>query len=65
MAHALGLSITLLSWAHCSDEEQARLRAILQIPRAYGIVVNAAVGYPEHSMEPPMRKAENSTLFIK
>jgi len=65
MAHTLGASLTLLNWAHHSDEEEDSLRAALQITRAYEIVVNAVLGYPKHGIEPPLRKTEDSTLFVR
>lgn len=65
MAYALGMSITLLSWAHHNEEEEDLLRTSLEIPQSYEIVVNGVLGYPEHGMEPPLRKAKDCTLFIR
>ena len=64
-AHSLGLSLTLLSWAQASDEEERRLRKLLGIPAHYRIVVNAAMGYPGRSVPPPARKSLATTLVLR
>jgi hypothetical protein len=64
-AHSLGLSLTLLSWAQRSDEEERRLRKLLGIPAHHRIVVNAAMGYPGCSLSPPARKSLDTTLVLR
>lgn len=64
LAHSLGLSITLLSWASHSPEDERRLRSLLGIPHYFKIVVNAALGYPEYQVAVPFRKPIESTLVL-
>jgi nitroreductase len=66
LAYALGLSMTLLSWAQHTHEEDKNLRTILDIPAYYRIVVNALIGYPTHLGESPARKTLASTaVYVK
>lgn len=56
-AHALGLSLTLLSWAQHSEQEAQRLSALLDIPASHQVVVCGALGYPRGPAGPaPARK---------
>lgn len=64
IAHALGLSITLLSWAQHTDADDINLRAILGIPKHYKIIVNALLGYPASSSAAPVRKKIDDTLVL-
>ncbi|OPZ82932.1 MAG: FMN reductase (NAD(P)H) [bacterium ADurb.Bin429] len=65
MAHALGASITLLSWAQCSAEEERRLRACLEIPDHYQIIANGILGYPARGVTTPARKSIDETCVIR
>jgi glycosyltransferase involved in cell wall biosynthesis len=66
VAHALGLSMTLLSWAQHTREDDAKLRNLLGIPSHYRIVVNSLSGYPAHVAETPPRKTlESTAVFVK
>jgi nitroreductase len=65
IAHTLGLSLTLLSWAQHSDDDERELRNLLGIPDYYKIVVNGALGYPEYEAPVPLRKPIESTLVLR
>jgi nitroreductase len=65
VAHSLGLSLTLLSWAAHSSRDDANLRSILDIPQYYQIIVNAALGYPKRGVSTPLRKPIEQTLVIR
>jgi nitroreductase len=65
MAHAMGLGITLLSWAQHTEDEDARLRGMLGIPEHYEIVLNAALGYPAQRPEVPLRKSVELTRVVR
>ena len=59
-AHTLGISGTILSWAQKSQEEEAKLRALLNIPNDYSIIFCAVMGYPEYGYVTPERKFVNN-----
>ncbi|MEK7754577.1 MAG: nitroreductase family protein [Planctomycetota bacterium] len=63
-AHSLGLSITLLSWARRTRDEEARLRGLLGIPQHFEIVVNGVAGYPQAAAPCPGRKPLAATLVL-
>ena len=65
IAHCLGLSLTLLSWAQHTEEDDKNLRNFLGIPEYYQIIVNGALGYPEHNVPIPYRKLLKTTYVIK
>jgi len=65
IAHSLGLSLTLLTWAEHSDEDERILRSVLEIPDHYQIIVNGTLGYPECAAEVPPRKALESTYILR
>jgi len=65
MAHAVGLGLTLLSWAQHTKDEDTRLRSILGIPDYYEIVVNAALGYAAQRPEVPLRKSVELTCVVR
>ncbi|UCC69158.1 MAG: nitroreductase family protein [Armatimonadota bacterium] len=65
IAHSLGLSLTLLSWAQHDKEEGNQLRALLGIPTCYEIMVNGALGYPDSGAPVPDRKSLASTLVLR
>ena len=65
VAHSLGLSITLLSWAQHTKQDDRRLRSLLGIPDYYQIIVNGTMGYPEYILETPGRKALESTFVLR
>ena len=44
IAHTLGISLTMLSWAQSTEKEERRMRELLSIPAEYAIVVNAVGG---------------------
>jgi nitroreductase len=62
VAHALGISMTLLSWAQHTHEDDKNLRTLLGIPAHYRIVVNALMGYPSEFPASPARKSLEATL---
>ena len=64
VAHSLGLSMTLLTWAQHTAEDDARLRSLLGIPEYYRIIVNGALGYPEYYPDPPLRKDPKTTYVL-
>jgi len=65
MAHAMGLGITLLSWAQHTEDEDARLRSTLGIPEYCEIVVNGALGYPAQTPDVPLRKSVEGTCVMR
>lgn len=65
VAHSLGLSITLLTWAQHTSEDDRNLRKLLNIPSYYQIVVNGAMGYPAYQTPTPHRKSLASTLVLR
>lgn len=62
VAHTLGLSLTLLTWANRGDWHERELRRIFSIPRHFQIIVGAVGGYPAGGAQVPARK--NKELFI-
>jgi len=62
IAHSLGISLTLMSWAQSTEREDRKMRALLDIPADYAIIVNAVGGYPDCRAEVPARKSTSSTL---
>lgn len=65
IAHSLGLSITLLTWAQHTPEDDRKLRELLGIPSYYQIVVNGVMGYPAFETPTPLRKSMASTLVLR
>lgn len=65
VAHSLGISITLLSWAKHGAEEEARLRALLNIPDHFEIIINGVAGYPAQYVEAPSRKPLDKLMVIR
>ncbi len=65
VAHSLGLSVTLLSWAQSTATDERDLRELLGIAPYYHIVVNGAMGYPKHNVDPPARKSMGDTLVLR
>lgn len=65
VASSLGLSITLLSWAQHTQEDEQKLRGLLGIPSYCQIIVNGAMGYPERIPETPGRKRVESTYVLR
>ena len=63
-AHALGVSITLLSWARNTPADEIELRRILGIPEYCQIIVAGAAGYPMFATPAPHRKSVEETLTI-
>jgi nitroreductase len=55
-AHTLGISGTILSWAQKDNEEEIKLRRLLNIPEDYSIIFCAVMGYPEYGYVTPERK---------
>ena len=64
VAHAMGVSITLLSWARHTPRDEGELRRILGIPDYCQIIVAGAAGYPRFSTRAPHRKSVEETLTI-
>lgn len=64
VAHTLGISMTLLSWAGHTNQQDRKLRQILGINANYEVIVNAVGGYPEHGVVAPSRKTIDSTLSL-
>jgi nitroreductase len=62
VAHALGISMTLLSWAQHTSEDDQLLRKLLKIPTHYRIVINCLAGYPSQWTDVPARKSLDATL---
>lgn len=62
IAQSLGISLTMLSWAHSAEREDRQMRKLLRIPCKYGIIVNAVGGYPACGAPVPERKSLRSTL---
>jgi len=56
-AHALGLSITLLTWNPHTPAADTALRDLLGIPETTAIIVNGVMGYPAQAAPAPARKA--------
>jgi hypothetical protein len=56
-ATTLGLSGTILSWAQKSNEEEAKLKSLLNIPAHHQIIICAVMGYAENEFSTPNRKA--------
>lgn len=55
-AHTLGISGTILSWAQKDNEEEIKLRRLLNIPEDCSIIFCAVMGYPEYGYVTPERK---------
>ena len=64
IAHTLGLSLTMMSWAQSTETEDRRMRDLLDIPSDYAIIVNAVGGYPEVGTDIPARKSLASTMAL-
>lgn len=64
IAHTLGLSLTFLTWAQHTPEEDKELRSLLGIPSHYQIVANGTLGYPEFGTPTPLRKSVQSTYVL-
>ena len=64
-AHCLGISLTMLTWAQHTPEDDLKLRQLLDIPDHCLIVVNAVGGYPDGGTEIPPRKRFSSTGFLR
>jgi nitroreductase len=64
VAHTLGLSLNLLTWAQHTDDQDRQLRILLNIPDHYQIIVNAAGGYPIGGAQTPSRKKLDETLIL-
>jgi hypothetical protein len=64
VAHARGLSLTLMSWAHHSDADDKGLRGDLGIPEWEQILVGGLLGYPAVSMPAPGRKPPSDTVIV-
>jgi hypothetical protein len=62
VAHALGISLTLLTWAQQVDWQEHELRRLLDIPVHFQIIVSAAGGYPDRGVDVPVRKTKE--LFL-
>jgi len=62
MAHALGLSMTILSWGNRTTPNELKLRRILGLPEYYEIIAGAACGHPSLVCELPARKSVEETL---
>jgi nitroreductase len=61
-AHSMGLSMTLMSWAQHSVEDDRIVRDILGIPAWCQIIVGAALGRPATVVPAPGRKDLKETL---
>ena len=62
-AQTLGISGTILSWAQKDEEEDRRLRQLLNIPEEYVIVFCSVMGYARRHFATPVRKnPENDSL---
>ena len=62
VAHALGISLTPLTWAQHVDWQERELRRLLGIPEHIQIIVSAVGGYPNRGVEVPARKKKE--LFL-
>lgn len=62
VAHTLGISGTVLTWAQSSSQENAKLRGLLSIPEDYIIVCCAVLGYPKSYFKVPPRKTPEINL---
>ena len=62
VAHTLGLSLTLLSWAFHSDAQEQALRKLFGIPGYLEIIVSTVGGYPRGGAEVPARKAKELSI---
>lgn len=56
IAHTLGISGTILTWAQKSLQDDAKLRKLLLIPEDYIIICCAVMGYPKSYFKVPSRK---------
>ncbi len=65
VAHALGLSITLLSWCQSKPPDDVKLRRLLSIPDDFVIGCNGVMGYPNGLYEAPARKDLTWTCVIR
>lgn len=64
ICHKYGLSMTLLSWAQHSPEDETNLRKMCNIPDYYEIICGAALGRPCRLVAPPGRKVIKDTLRL-
>lgn len=55
-ATTLGMSGTLLSWAQKNEEEEKKLRELLDIPPHHQIILCGVIGYAKSNFVPPTRK---------
>ena len=62
VAHALGISLTLLTWAQHVDWQERELRRFLGIPEHIQIIISAVGGYPDRGGDVPARKKKE--LFL-
>lgn len=62
VAHTLGISLTLLTWAQHMDWQERELRRLLGIPEYIQIIVSAVGGYPDRGVDVPARKKKE--LFL-
>lgn len=56
-ATSLGMSGTLLSWAQKSEEEESKLKNLLNIPLHHQIILCGVIGYANSNFIPPTRKS--------
>lgn len=63
-ATLFNLSVTGLSWALKEENEEKKLRDILQIPAHFKIIFNTVIGYAEKEYIQPKRKSITNTLQI-
>jgi len=62
VAHTLGISLTLLTWAQHVEWQDRELRRIFGIPAHFQIIVSAVGGYADGGAEIPVRKKKE--LFL-
>ncbi|MBN1403936.1 MAG: nitroreductase family protein [Opitutales bacterium] len=63
-AHAIGLSVTLLSWGNSTPADEEKLRRLAGIPDYCLILVGAVVGFPLSNPEKPARMPARDILRI-
>jgi len=63
-AQTLGLSITILSWAQSTPDDERKLRQALDIPPQFRIVLNALMGYYDRTAQTPARKPADATCVL-
>lgn len=62
IAHTLGVSGTILSWAQSSVQEEIKLRKLLSIPEDCIIICCVVMGYPKSYFKVPLRKIPEVTI---